>query len=71
MGKRTLASALEDLMTLTEKYNFSEEDKLCVMDRCLLLGEACAFLQDLGLYEELRKRHAEACKITVEVLNKL
>jgi len=66
--KRTLATVLEDLMTFTEKYKFSEEDRLCVMDRCLLLGEACAFLQDLGLYEELRKRHAKACKKAVVVM---
>jgi len=66
--KRTLATGLTEIMMLTEKYKFSEEDKLCVMDRCLLLGEACAFLEDLGLYEELRKRHAKACKIAVEAM---
>ena len=69
--KRTLATVLEDLMTFTIKYKFSEEDRLCVMDRCILLGEACAFLEELGLLEELRERHKKACKNTIEVLNKL
>jgi len=66
--KRTLATALDELLAFTIKYKFSREDKLCVMDRCILLGEACAFLQDLGLYEELKKRHIEACKKAVVVM---
>ena len=67
--EKHLNDVLVELMMLTEKYNFSVEDKLIVMDRCLLLGEACAFLESLGLLEELRERHKKVCENTAELMS--
>ena len=68
--KRTLADTLMDLMALSDKYDFTIEDRLLFMDRCLLLGEAVAFLQELGLGKELDERHNKVCKKTVEMVLK-
>lgn len=57
-------------MQFTIKYKFNEEDRNTMIDRCLLLGEACAFLEDLGLVEELGLRHKNICEKAAEVLNR-
>ena len=71
MVKRNLATVLQDIMALTEKYEFNTKDKYTLLDRCLLLGEACYFLEELGLLEELKKRHIKACDEYVELVNKI
>ncbi len=67
---RNLATMLKEIMMLSNKYDFNIEDRLILMDRMLLLGEACAFLEDLGLTKELNDRHAKVCKHTQELLNR-
>ncbi len=68
---RNLATMLKEIMMLSDKYDFNIEDRLTLMDRMLLLGEACAFLEELGLRKELNDKHAKACKYAEELLNRI
>ncbi|HUW90846.1 MAG TPA: hypothetical protein VMV43_10095 [Candidatus Nanopelagicaceae bacterium] len=65
-----LKDSLLELTDLGTKYNFNAEDRTLLLDRCILLGEACKFLKELGLSEELNERHTKACKKTVELMYK-
>ena len=68
---KTLADGLIELSKLAFKYKFSVEDKLLLIDRCFLLGEACAFLEEMGLFGELGERYKKAMKgFEKEVLSK-
>ena len=60
--EKNLADALMELNKLAFKYKFSLEDKLLLIDRCFLLGEACKFLEELGLKDELEKRYLKVLK---------
>ena len=66
--EQPLAAGLRDIMKLAEKYKFTEKDFILLADRLLLLGEAMIIIQDLGLYEELAKKHEDKCKIASKVL---
>lgn len=57
-----LADALIELNRLGYKYEFNAEDKLLLMERCFCLGEACVFLQEMGLWGEFQKRYTKAIK---------
>lgn len=68
--KRSLADMLADLMDLTNKYDFSGDDKLLFMDKCLLLGEAMAMIEELGLFTELNERHTKVWREFMEMIEK-
>ena len=65
-----LKEALLEITNLGIKYDFSAEDRIVLLDRCILLGEACKFLEELGLRKELEERHEKACEKTVELMYK-
>ena len=66
--KQKLSDGLREIMDFTDKYKFTEKDFLLLFERTLLLGEALVMIQDLGLFEELAKKHEEKCKIAAKVL---
>ena len=68
---KNLGTMLREIMKFTKKYDFNIKDRFILMDRMLLLGEACAFLEELGLNKELNDRHAKVCKYAGELLNKI
>lgn len=57
-------------MKLALKYKFNTEDVQFMMDRCLLLGEAVAMLQELGLQSELTERHQKKCEEVVRLMSR-
>jgi len=64
----TLKDALLEITNLARKYNFKTEDRMVLLDRCILLGEACKFLEELGLHAELEERHKKTCRKTCEAM---
>jgi hypothetical protein len=66
--KQKLGEALVEILSLAKKYGFNEEDYFSLYDRMLLLGDACAFIEELGLYEELDVRHKRSCKNAAEYI---
>lgn len=63
-----LKDALLEIINLGIKYNFSAEDRTLLLDRCILLGEACKFLDELGLHTELIEKYEKMCKKTYELM---
>ena len=66
----TLKEALLEIINLGIKYKLNAEDKTLLLDRCIILGEACTFLDELGLHTELIERYEKMCKKTYELMIK-
>ena len=66
-----LGDVLSEIGEFTIKYDFNRRDQEVLLDRLLLLGEACAMLEELGLFKELEERHGKACERYASIMEEL
>ncbi len=51
-----LGEALNEVMNLSVKYNFTDKDLTLLGDRLMVFGEAVTLITEMGMYEEFCNR---------------